>query len=74
MSGMYKCTVIKGRVMEELKFGFNSHDIPITLVNNTSPMILARRSTSVRMVSIICFGLSTKMLSIERVMTYQDMP
>lgn len=37
MSGMYKCTVIKGRVMEELKFGFNSHDIPVTLVNNTSP-------------------------------------
>ena len=37
MSGMYKCTVIKGRVMEELKFGFNSHDIPVPLVNNTSP-------------------------------------
>ena len=23
--------------MEELKFGFNSHDIPVRLVNNTSP-------------------------------------
>lgn len=34
---MYKCTVIKGHVMEELKFGFNSHDIPVRLVNNTSP-------------------------------------
>lgn len=37
MLGMYKCTVIKGRVMEELKLGFNSNDIPIRLVNNTSP-------------------------------------
>lgn len=34
---MYKYTVIKGHVMEELKFGFNSHDIPVRLVNNTSP-------------------------------------
>lgn len=34
---MYKYTVIKRRVMEELKFGFNSNDIPTTLVNNTSP-------------------------------------
>ncbi len=34
---MYKCTVIKGRVMEDLKLGFNSNDIPVPLVNNTSP-------------------------------------
>jgi len=34
---MYKRTVIEERVMEELKLGFNSNDIPITLVNNTSP-------------------------------------
>lgn len=37
MSGMYKCTVMKGRIMEELKLGFSSHNIPGTLVNNTSP-------------------------------------
>lgn len=27
----------QGGVMEGLKFGFNSNDIPTTLVNNTSP-------------------------------------
>lgn len=60
--------------MEELKFGFNSHDIPVTLVNNTSPNDACASFYFRQMVSTICFGLSTKMLSIERVMTYQDMP
>ena len=27
----------EGRIMEDLKLGFNSNDIPTTLVNNTSP-------------------------------------